>query len=1086
VPSGLDSLKHIVVLMMSSRSFDHMLGGLIRKNPAIDGLTGNESNPDTNGEIVKVRPNAQFQGQLDPGPDHRFPAVDLQIFGGSQGDRRVANMQGFVKDYFTQTNDVNRSHDIMNYFTPDKLPVLTTLATEFAVFNGWFSSVPGPAICNRAFAHYGTSFGQVGMDNFYGLDSAPSIYERMIRAGHATTIYYYDQQSSTMETVNLLRNQRQIFATYSDFLGDCTAGSLPKYSYVEPNHNDHAGPGGGSILANDQHPGHNVQEGERFIASVFNAIRANPDLWATTALLITYDQHGGIYDHVVPPPCTPDGYSATAKDTGTGKAFAFDRLGVRVPAVLVSPWIPRGTVVSGRIFEHASIPATVTSHFLGNFDGCTRREKEANPFLDLLSDQMRSDSDVPYFKFQGLPLEGPRNYRPPSSRKAFPALPALSSAKSRAKRKKAANPKTAASVSPGQAAPLPTFQRGPSTHVARDRWTTVDSLGHKPYAYAIYRFLTAEDTKPPLAISIQAPWGGGKTSLMRMIQQQLDPETYGKADRIPTPALKGTSKATVKDVLCALENASTDPSGNAKATSSVNSGSGVSSPPADTPEGLQPAIPPIKAEGRRRRVTIWFNAWKYESTTQVWAGLADSIVQQIGERFDDPVERELFWFRLQMRRLDAGKIRQKIYREVFSAFYEKIVTWAPAYLAGIGLMVLTALKSMWLGTGAFLVADLVGAWTQFRDAKSDTESKPARVSLGEFVQVPDYAANLGFVHEVVEDFKRVFAIIPKKDLPMVVFIDDLDRCSPGKVAAVVEAINLFLAGEFPDCMFILGIDDEMVAAALDKAHSEVIAKLPAYARSSSIGWRFMDKFVQLPFIMPSPSPQDLANYVDSLLSEDGPPEDPGPDALDHAAGLVEQHADSSLTPEQVVQQVADQRPLAQSQQEALKKDVKIIQEMNDNIRLFTDREESMRALISKDARKYFNNPRDMKRFVNLFRFYYFLRAAREVKEEPVVSIEQLSRWLVFSLRWPEVDRWLRRHPASEDDSASSPLAIFEHAAATPHNLAAWQEELDKSLGLKLDQTPWLADGELFTFFQTEVSDFKEGDRLSSCSDKGLW
>jgi phospholipase C len=184
--AGLDSLKHIVVLMMENRSFDHMLGALMQNYPKINGLTGNESNPDTNGAIVKVQPNAQFQSQLDPDPDHHFPGVDLQIFGGAPpGPGRVANMQGFVKDYFSQTKDVNRSHDIMNYFTPDKLPVLTTLATEFAVFNGWFSSIPGPTICNRAFAHYGTSFGQVGMDIFYTLDtSIASIYERMIQAGH--------------------------------------------------------------------------------------------------------------------------------------------------------------------------------------------------------------------------------------------------------------------------------------------------------------------------------------------------------------------------------------------------------------------------------------------------------------------------------------------------------------------------------------------------------------------------------------------------------------------------------------------------------------------------------------------------------------------------------------------------------------------------------------------------------------------------------------------------------------------------------------------------------------------------------------
>jgi len=405
MPAGLDNLKHIVVLMMENRSFDHMLGGLMKTNPKINGLTGNESNPDTTGAIVKVQPNAQFQSQLDPDPDHHFPGVDLQLFGGAPpGPGRVANMQGFVKDYFTQTNNVNRSHNIMYYFTPDKLPVLTTLATQFAVFNGWFSSIPGPTICNRAFAHYGTSFGQVGMDIFYIKDPIPSIYERMIQAGHTAKIYYYDQPSSTMEIVNLLKNQPQIFGTLDQFISDCAGNTLPDYSFIEPCYNDHPGPDGGQILASDQHPDHNVREGERFIANVYNAIRTNPTLWQNTVLLVVYDEHGGIYDHVIPPACTPDGKIASADATGTGEPFAFDRLGIRVPAVLISPWIPRGTVVPGtedpanaQIFEHASIPGTVTNFFLNGDAKRTVREQKANTFLGLLTDQMRQDDDCVVF-----------------------------------------------------------------------------------------------------------------------------------------------------------------------------------------------------------------------------------------------------------------------------------------------------------------------------------------------------------------------------------------------------------------------------------------------------------------------------------------------------------------------------------------------------------------------------------------------------------------------------------------------------------------------------------------------------------------
>ncbi len=393
MPPGLDALKHIVVLMMENRSFDHMLGSLKAVDPQIDGVDGTQSNPDTQGNQVFVQPLAEFQSQLDPDPDHAFPAVDQQIFAGDQSATRVATMQGFVQNYFQQQQDVAHSHKIMYYFSADKLPVLTSLATNFAVFNRWFASIPGPTICNRAFAHYGTSFGQVGMSMFY--PQGKSIYERLQDAGHTAKLYYFDQASSTMEVVNLLQHQPQLFGTYDQFIADCKSGTLSDYSFIEPNYTDHDNDDG-EQLASDQHPDHNIQAGELFIASVYNAIVSNPTLWASTVLLVVYDEHGGIFDHVPPPACTKDGHSAGPADTGLNYTFDFDRLGVRVPAILISPWIPKGTVVgTDRVFEHASIPATVTNHFIGNYTLSTQREQNAQTFLDLLSlDTMRTDTVV--------------------------------------------------------------------------------------------------------------------------------------------------------------------------------------------------------------------------------------------------------------------------------------------------------------------------------------------------------------------------------------------------------------------------------------------------------------------------------------------------------------------------------------------------------------------------------------------------------------------------------------------------------------------------------------------------------------------
>ena len=411
MPQGLDNLKHIVVLMMENRSFDHMLGSLKAVDPRINGLTGNESNLDTTNEPAKVQAMAQFQGQLDPDPDHHFPAVHKQLFAGVAAPPAAPSMSGFVQSYFDQQRSVSHSRQIMYYFKPEQLPVLTTLARSFAVFNGWFASIPGPTICNRAFAHYGTSFGSVSMDPFVVQKSIRSIYDRMLDHGRTAKLYYYDQASSTMEVVNLLSNQPAIFGTCQQFIDDCAANRLPDYSFIEPNYTDHAGPGGGQLLASDQHPDHDVLAGEHFIGAIYNAIFDNPEVWKSTALLIVYDEHGGIYDHVSPPYLddkSKDGFSAPPEATGIGAAFGFDRLGVRVPAILVSPWIPAGTVIpgpgepGGMTFEHASIPATVTEHFLPNFDQDpnnkrTDREKNAQTFLSLLTDTMQNDDDCPSF-----------------------------------------------------------------------------------------------------------------------------------------------------------------------------------------------------------------------------------------------------------------------------------------------------------------------------------------------------------------------------------------------------------------------------------------------------------------------------------------------------------------------------------------------------------------------------------------------------------------------------------------------------------------------------------------------------------------
>ncbi len=328
--------------------------------------------------------------------------MDAQIFNGDTSHGRKPTMDGFIRIYQKQQQpDVPSSHRIMYAFSADgdnNLPVLQGLATEFAVFNRWFASIPGPTLCNRAFAHYGSSFNNVGMNVFYVNPKFKSIYERLTAGGRTSKLFYYDQNSSTLEVVNLLQNQQVMFGTYADFLAACDANALPDYSFIEPNYKDHPSPDhNGELLATDQHPDNDVRAGEDFIADIYNRIRNNPKLWPNTALLILYDEHGGIYDHVPTPTLDPSRvdpeFIAQTDATGTAEPFKFDRLGVRVPAILVSPWVPRGLVINEQ-FEHASIPATATEHLLPGFDNTKRsiREATAPTFLQYLTETtMRTD-----------------------------------------------------------------------------------------------------------------------------------------------------------------------------------------------------------------------------------------------------------------------------------------------------------------------------------------------------------------------------------------------------------------------------------------------------------------------------------------------------------------------------------------------------------------------------------------------------------------------------------------------------------------------------------------------------------------------
>ena len=344
------------------------------------------------------------------------------------------------------------------------------------------------------------------------------------------------------------------------------------------------------------------------------------------------------------------------------------------------------------------------------------------------------------------------------------------------------------------------------SYLESDIWTTNDNLNYKLYAIAIANFLTKPETKPPLSICIQAPWGGGKSSLMRMIQEQLDEKGAALAkQRID---FRTSTNVKLKDI-------------KKWAWSKLFKKYRFK----DSKKMESVKIPSFESKGFKiaPKVTVWFNAWKYESTEQVWAGLADSIVREISSRLN-PVEREWFFLELNLRRTDFNSIRRWVYEKSLIYLWGKIRIWLKPSILILGGFVISYIlswtnfndffnhnsnadniKNLLGNSGIYGIIGSIGFIIfNFFKEKNSTDNEPSEVSLGKYVSVPDYNDKLGFIHHVSEDLQIIFKTIPQQYLPIIIFVDDLDRCSPNHVAEVIEGINLFLAGDFRDCIFLLG------------------------------------------------------------------------------------------------------------------------------------------------------------------------------------------------------------------------------------------------------------------------------------------
>jgi phospholipase C len=439
--SLLDTFDHVVVLMLENRSFDNILGYLYQDGVPVgkhfEGVVGNTlTNPDEDGNLVPVSTQTNFHEPY-PDPGEEFDHITAQLFSG-ESTSGIPKMQGFVKDYFNTLTALpewtgsaaDQSKAIMQCFAPSSIPVLTSLAQQFGVFDHWFCAVPSQTWCNRAFWHAATSWGWVNnppldgdapwnLDNWAESSKGATLFDLLeTKFGIGSWRVYEDLGVPFTKLIHWGDLKDRVGEDYfryfeggrpffTNFFDDCASGKLPKYSFIEPHfinffedvlwHDDMHPSSFDSTLYSDGGPG-SVLLGDRIVWKVYQAIRNSKRVsgnnWQNTLLIITFDEHGGGYDHIPPPPATPP--DATGFNTGIGQeGFDFKRLGIRVPMVMVSANIAKNTIVNSPM-HHCSFLQTMQQKW--GLTSLGPRQDSAPPFTEVFTSISRALDTWPDWK----------------------------------------------------------------------------------------------------------------------------------------------------------------------------------------------------------------------------------------------------------------------------------------------------------------------------------------------------------------------------------------------------------------------------------------------------------------------------------------------------------------------------------------------------------------------------------------------------------------------------------------------------------------------------------------------------------------
>ena len=347
VPTGADiPIDHIVIAMMENRSFDHYFQKAPGAGIPVEVAPDDFANADPTGKPVPISRDKTY---CLADPAHGWSAVHKQENGGK--------MDGFVT---TNSGDSEqgtcgplsglKGDRAMTYYEEADIPLTYFLARNFAVADHYHCSVLGPTWPNRMYLYAASSFGRTS--NSFPEGVKDTIFDHLTARGVSWKVYQSTTPGFAMFLDTYFKYRDTNVVPFDEYYADAAAGTLPSVAFVDP------GIGREGYQQTDEHPPAIMEIGQRWLGQVVDALTKSPQ-WKRSAMFITYDEHGGFYDHVVPPKaCPPD----DRVDANAKPAVGFDQLGIRVPMMVVSPFAKKG-YVSHEVLDHTSITRFVEARF---------------------------------------------------------------------------------------------------------------------------------------------------------------------------------------------------------------------------------------------------------------------------------------------------------------------------------------------------------------------------------------------------------------------------------------------------------------------------------------------------------------------------------------------------------------------------------------------------------------------------------------------------------------------------------------------------------------------------------------------------